>query len=164
MCDTDIELVSHSTTQAVNALLEGDTAKVGIIGMGVGMDRSNVIKRTKIKNPELASKKYLKICHRFLDTSKYLEDNEVRSTISQLKQEGARVLVVTEAYGVDDPSNENFVVQKSDIPVIAGHELTGMYGLETRTLTAAINASILLEWINTASPKVHFLNLSPSNQ
>ena len=66
----------------------------------------------------------------------------------------------SEAYGVDDPSNENFV----DIPVIAGHELTGMYGLETRTLTAAINASILLEWINTASPKVHFLNLSPSNQ
>lgn len=148
--NSDIELVSHSTTQAVNALLEGDTAKVGIIGMGVGMDRSNVIKRTKIKNPELASKKYLKICHRFLDTSKYLEDNEVRSTISQLKQEGARVLVVTEAYGVDDPSNENFVVQKSDIPVIAGHELTGMYGLETRTLTAAINASILLEGISTA--------------
>ncbi|HXX96838.1 MAG TPA: hydantoinase/oxoprolinase N-terminal domain-containing protein, partial [Candidatus Bathyarchaeia archaeon] len=95
--NSEIELVSHSTTQAVNALLEGDTAKVGIIGMGVGMDRSNVIKRTKIKNPELASKKYLKICHRFLDTSKYLEDNEVRSTISQLKQEGARVLVVTEA-------------------------------------------------------------------
>ena len=118
--------------------------------MGVGLDRSNVIKRTNIKNPELASKKYLKVCHRFLDTSKYLNDNEVQSTISQLKQEGAKVLVVTEAYGVDDPSNENFVVQKSDIPVIAGHELTGMYGLEIRTLTAAINASILLEGINTA--------------
>ena len=107
--NSEIEIVSHSLTQAVNALLEGDTAKVGIIGMGVGLDRSNVIKRTKIKNPELASKKYLKVCHRFLDTSKYLNDNEVRSTISQLKQEGAKVLVVTEAYGVDDPSNENFV-------------------------------------------------------
>ena len=118
--------------------------------MGVGLERSNVIKRTNIKNPEIASKKYLKVCYRFLDTSKYLNDNEVRSTISQLKQEGAKVLVVTEAYGVDDPSNENFVVQRSDIPVIAGHELTGMYGLEIRTLTAAINASILLEAINTA--------------
>jgi N-methylhydantoinase A/oxoprolinase/acetone carboxylase beta subunit len=52
--NSEIEIISHSTTQAVNALLEGDTSKVGIIGMGVGLDRSNVIKRTDIKNPQLA--------------------------------------------------------------------------------------------------------------
>lgn len=150
--DPEIELISHSTTQAVNALLEGDTAKVGIIGMGVGLDKSNVIKRTNLKNLELAmhAKKYLRTCHRFLDTSRYLEDNEVQSTIAQLKADGAQVVVVSEAYGVDDPSNENFIMQKCDIPVVAGNELTGIYGLEIRTLTAVINASILPTAINTA--------------
>ena len=148
--NTEIELISHSTTQAVNALLEGDTAKVGIIGMGVGLEKSNVIKRTNVKDIELAPNKYLHTCYRFLDTSKYLDDNEVEQAISDLKEEGAEVIVVSEAYGVDDPSNERFVMEKSDIPSTAGHELTGIYGLEIRTLTAAINAGILPKATSTA--------------
>jgi N-methylhydantoinase A/oxoprolinase/acetone carboxylase beta subunit len=148
--DSEIELISHSTTQAVNALLEGDTATVGIVGMGVGLEKSNVIKRTNVHDVELAPNKYLHTCYRFLDTSKYLEDGQVRQTISELKSEGAEVVVVSEAYGVDDPSNEQYVMSKSDVPSTAGHELTGIYGLEIRTLTAAINAGILPKAIGTA--------------
>ena len=147
---SQIELIAHSTTQAVNALLEGDTAKVGIIGMGVGLEKSSVIRRTNIHDIKLASHKYLKSSYRFLDTSKYLNEREVMSAIGQLKEEGAEVLVVSEAYGVDDPSNELFVMKKSDIPSTSGHELTGIYGLEIRTLTAAINASILPKAMATA--------------
>lgn len=146
----EIELISHSTTQAVNALLEGDTAKVGIIGMGVGLEKSNVVKRTNVKDVELAPNKYLHTCYRFLDTSKYLDDKEVDQAIGELKEEGAEVVVVSEAYGVDDPSNEKFVMEKADIPATAGHELTGIYGLEIRTLTAAINAGILPKATSTA--------------
>jgi N-methylhydantoinase A/oxoprolinase/acetone carboxylase beta subunit len=148
--NSEIELISHSTTQAVNALLEGDTAKVGIIGMGVGLEKSNVIKRTNVKDVELAPNKFLNTCFRFLDTSKYLDDKQVEETIVELKSEGAEVIVASEAYGVDDPSNEQFVMSKSDIPATAGHELTGIYGLEIRTLTAAINAGILPKATNTA--------------
>src|SRR6476660_198583 len=129
---SEIELISHSTTQAVNALLEGDTSKVGIIGMGVGLEKSNVIKRTSVTDIELAPNKYLKTCYRFLDTSKFLDEHEVITAINELKNEGANVLVVSEAYGVDDPSNELFVMKMSDIPA-----------------TAAINAGILIKSINT---------------
>ena len=147
---SEIELISHSTTQAVNALLEGDTAKVGIIGMGVGLEKSNVVKRTNIKNVELSLHKFLYTCYRFIDTSKYLDMSEIISSIASLKNEGAEVLVVSEAYGVDDPSNEKYVMKYSDIPITAGHELTGIYGLEIRTLTAAINAGIMPKAISTA--------------
>lgn len=148
--NSEIELISHSTTQAVNALLEGDTAKVGIIGMGVGLEKSNVIKRTNIRGVKLAPNKYLHTGYRFIDTSKYLEDKDIEQAIGELKKEGAEVIVVSEAYSVDDPSNERFVMDRSDIPATAGHELTGVYGLEIRTLTAAINGGILPKTTTTA--------------
>ncbi|HEX2170314.1 MAG TPA: hydantoinase/oxoprolinase family protein, partial [Nitrososphaera sp.] len=157
---SEIELISHSTTQAVNALLEGDTAKVGIVGMGVGLEKSNVVKRTNIKDVKLAPNKYLQTCYRFLDTSKYLEEKEVEQAIDELKKEGAEVIVVNEAYSVDDPINERFVMDRSDIPATAGHELTGVYGLEIRTLTAAINAGILSKTTTTAK----FVELAMLNE
>lgn len=158
--NSEIELISHSTTQAVNALLEGDTAKVGLIGMGVGLEKSNVIKRTNIKDVKLAPNKYLQTCYRFIDTSKYLEEKETEQAIYELKKEGAEVLVVSEAYSVDDPSNERFVMDRSDIPATAGHELTGVYGLEIRTLTAAINGGILPKTTTTAK----FVELAVHNE
>ncbi|TLX87892.1 MAG: methylhydantoinase [Thaumarchaeota archaeon] len=148
--ESKIELISHSTTQAVNALLEGDTTKVGIIGMGVNLEKNDIVKRTNLGNVKLGPNKYLKTCYRFLDTSKFLDKEEILQIIKELKEEGAKVLIVSEAYGVDDPSNELYVMEKSDLPATAGHELTGIYGLEIRTLTAAINASILLKAIGTA--------------
>jgi N-methylhydantoinase A/oxoprolinase/acetone carboxylase beta subunit len=160
--NSEVELISHSTTQAVNALLEGDTAKVGIIGMGVSLEKSNIVKRTHIKDITLDSngKKYIKTSYRYLDTSAYLGEERVRSLILELAREGAQVLVISEAYGVDDPSNEDFVenVARSSIigsdakivPVIAAHDLTGIYGLEIRTMTAVINASILPKAASTA--------------
>ena len=161
--NSEVELISHSTTQAVNALLEGDTAKVGIIGMGVKLEKSNIIKRTHIKDVQLddSGKKYIETCYRYLDTSTYLVEENVKSLILELVREGAEALVVSEAYGVDDPSNEDYVenvarssISGSDskkVPVIAAHDLTGIYGLEIRTMTAVINASILPKAATTAN-------------
>jgi len=150
----DIELISHSTTQAINALLESDTFKVGIVAMGVGPEKKNVIKRTRLSDNKINSEHDLKTCHCFLDTSHLISEEEVQKAVSQLKDEGAKVVVATEAFGVDDPSNEQFVMNissKFGLPSTASHEISGIYGLEIRTLTSAVNASVLPKTFQVAN-------------
>ncbi len=143
---SEIELIAHSTTQAINALLESDTAKVGIIAMGVTPEKGHIIKRTNLSDTKINSDQGLKTEHAFLDTGHLITESEVSNTISDLKKKGVQVIVATEAFGVDDPSNEIFVMKNAmehKIPATASHEISGIYGLEIRTLTAAINASVL---------------------
>ncbi len=142
----EIEIIAHSTTQAINALLESDTSKVGIVAMGVGPEKNSVIKRTNLRDAKINRDNDIKSSHRFLDTSHLITDSEVSDAIKELKDDGAKVIVATEAFGVDDPSNEEFVMEhatKLETPSTGSHEISGIYGLEIRTLTAAINASVL---------------------
>ncbi len=150
----EIELIAHSTTQAINALLESDTSKVGIIGMGVEPEKQNIIKRTNLQDPSINSRNDLKIAYRFLDTSHLITESEVNVVIEELKKEDAEVIVATEAFAVDDPSNEMYVMKiamTQNIPATASHEISGIYGLEIRTLTAAINASVLPKTFEVAN-------------
>ena len=150
----EIELISHSTTQAINALLESDTSKVGIVAMGVGPSKKDVIKRTNLQDSSINTNQDIKTVHEFLDTSHLISEEEVTDAISRLREKGAQVIVATEAFGVDDPSNELFVMNsssKQNIPSTASHEISGIYGLEIRTLTAAVNASVLPKTFQVAN-------------
>ena len=149
----DIELISHSTTQAINALLESDTSKVGILAMGVGPSKKDVIKRTNLQDMSHTNHG-IHSFHEFLDTSHLITEKEVEDAILRLKSQGAQVIVATEAFGVDDPSNELFVMNRSrkfNVPSTASHEISGVYGLEIRTLTAAVNASVLPKTFQVAN-------------
>lgn len=151
---SEIELIAHSTTQAINALLEADVAKVGIIAMGVTPEKGDIIKRTSLQDTTFNSDNSLKTEHVFLDTSHLISELEVNHAINDLKSRGAGVIVATEAFGVDDPSNEMFVMKnaiQNDVPATASHEISGIYGLEIRTLTAAINASVLPKTFEVAN-------------
>ena len=149
----DVVFIAHGTTQATNALLEGDVAKVGIVGMGTGLDARSAKNETEIGNLELAESKYLKSDHTFID-SKELSEDVVNRAVRELKDNGAEVIVASEAYSVDDPSNEEFVIDcaiKNDLYATGGHEISQLYGLKMRTRTAVVNGSLIPKMMETAN-------------
>ncbi|MGH7491450.1 MAG: hydantoinase/oxoprolinase family protein [bacterium] len=149
----EITLVAHSTTQATNALLEGDVAKVGIIGMGTGLKALRIQQQTEVKDVELAPGKILRTCYRFLNTRKDFSDDTIRRTIDELRAEGAQAVVAAEAFSVDHPDREHQVVaiaRAMGMPATASQDVSKLYGLRIRTRTAVINASMLPVMIATA--------------
>lgn len=148
-----VALVSHSTTQAVNALLEGDTATVGVLGIGHRPDLKRARRRTRVGEVRLAPGRTLRTLHEFVDASGGIDIDLLREAVGSLRARGAGALAVSEAFGVDDPSGELMamkVAEELGMPACAGHELTGLYGLAVRSVTAALNASILPTALATA--------------
>ncbi|HXF56855.1 MAG TPA: hydantoinase/oxoprolinase family protein [Actinomycetota bacterium] len=147
-------LVAHSTTQAVNALLEGDTAVVGVLGIGRPPDIRRARRRTRVGEVRVAPGRTLRAVHAFLDASAGLDRSAVERAVRALLDAGAGALAVSGAFGVEDPSAERLVLKVAadlGVPACAGHELSGLYGLEVRTVTAALNASILPTALAAAS-------------
>ncbi len=149
----EVVLVAHSTTQATNALLEGDVVKVGIIGMGRGLKRFRLRRQTQIEDLELAPGKLLRTCYRFLDPSRNFTDETIRETLQALQAEGARVFVAAEALSLDRPAREQRVValaQAMGLPATSTQQVSQLHDLRLRTRAAVINASMLPAMIATA--------------
>jgi N-methylhydantoinase A len=150
----EVTFIAHSTTQATNALLEGDVAAVGIIGMGKAASAMLARMGTDIKAIELAPGKHLKTFFEFIDTSKSVADEPVRAAINRLVEKGAKAIAVSEAFSVDDQSNEEAVLKvarEMGLPATSGSEVSKLYGLKVRTRTAVINAAMLPKMIETAN-------------
>ncbi|WP_066500961.1 hydantoinase/oxoprolinase family protein [Abyssisolibacter fermentans] len=151
----DIIFIAHGTTQATNALLEGDVSPVGIIAIGTGIESIKSKSETQIGDIELAKGKFLKTEHAFIDSKGLNEkENEIKDLIKRFKENGIGTIVSTEAYSVDNPENEEKVLEvgrKLGYYGTASHEISKLYGLKTRTRTAVINGSIIPRMMETAN-------------
>lgn len=150
----DVVFVAHSTTQATNALIEGDVAAVGVIGMAKGgLEGILAKKQTRLADIDLGNQKKIKIVNDFLNVKK-MEKSAVEKTISEMQKAGAEVFVSSMAFGVDDGGPEQEVSEaagKRGVPTTMASDITKLYGLTRRTRTAAINASILPKMLDTAN-------------
>lgn len=151
----DVAFIAHGTTQATNALLEGDVAKVGIIAMGSGIESSKVKSDSNIGKIELAKGKYLNSIHRYIETNDVdSKKEEITSILEELKKEEAEVIVASESFSVDDPTNEIKVMELArdkGLYATGGHEVSQLYGLKVRTRTAVINGSLIPKMMETAN-------------
>ena len=150
----EVIFIAHSTTQATNALLEGDVADVGVVGIGKGGIEGWLAKRqTKIPDIDLGTGKFIKIHSAFMK-SKDMNTESVKQVIQSLYDQGDRVIVASKAFGVDNMTEEKMVAETAEsmgLPASMASDITKLYGLTTRTRTAALNASILPKMMETAN-------------
>jgi N-methylhydantoinase A/oxoprolinase/acetone carboxylase beta subunit len=141
-----VALVAFSTTQAMNALLEGDVGRVGVLGIGSQPDLRAARKRTRVGSVALAPGHALETEHAFIDATAGLHENELDAAVETLVAAGCASVAISGALAVDEPGHELVAARCAlahGLPACVGHDLTGAYGLEMRTVSAAVNASIL---------------------
>jgi N-methylhydantoinase A/oxoprolinase/acetone carboxylase beta subunit len=151
LAETDVApeeagFIAHSTTQATNALLEGDVARVGVLCLGRGAEGAKASRDTDLGVLELPTARR-EVHHRYLDLG---ECDDPRGRMERLARElaadGAQVLVAAEAFSVDDASGEALAMEAAraaGLLATGTHEVSGLYGLRARTRTSVVNASIL---------------------
>jgi N-methylhydantoinase A len=147
-----VVFIAHSTTQATNALLEGDVAQVGIIGLASGLEALKARIDTRIAPIELAPNRFLTPHHKFISGQNPSEEM-IEACIENFRDLGAEVIAASEAFGVDRPENEDLIsaaARRKGLLATSGHEVSTLYGLRIRTRTAVINGAILPKMIYTA--------------
>ena len=105
----EVVLIAHSTTQATNALLEGDVAKVGVLALGSGPQGLRARREAGLGSVPLGPGATLETAFRFVDTAQGLDEDAVRVALQELVDEGARALVAAAPFSVDRPENEEAV-------------------------------------------------------
>ncbi len=145
----EIAFIAHSTTQATNALLEGDVARVGVLGL---VDRWSWAARRQMRFPgvRLASEVVFAPRFAFADVR---DESAIRTAVDGLLRNGAQAIAASRAFGVDRPGPESAVVAYAralGADATSGHDVSAMYGLRARTRTAALNAAILPKMVRTA--------------
>jgi N-methylhydantoinase A/oxoprolinase/acetone carboxylase beta subunit len=135
-----IAFIAHSTTQATNALLEGDVARVGVVALGGALSRAFA------RFAPFALADGVRFAPIWLDS-------RAADPLAAARAAGVEALAVSAPFAVDRPQAEATLVaaaRDAGLAATGGAEVSTQYGLRARTRTAALNAAILPRMLRTA--------------
>jgi N-methylhydantoinase A len=141
-----IGFIAHSTTQATNALLEGDVASVGVLMIADGAAAPLVRRAMRFGPIDLGSGNVF--APRF-----FCVEGDGSGQLDGCACEDIEAIAASAPFGVDRPEREADLVARAraaGFAATSGHEVSSMYGLRARTRTAALNAAILPRMLRTA--------------
>ncbi len=132
-----IAFVSLSTTLATNAVVENRRCKTGVILIGRDIEKvlpADVV--VKIDG-QISIKGQIR---------QEIDYSQLEEAVEKIEKK-ADVLAVSGIASTRNPIHEqmvrDYVIDKSDIPVVCAHELTGQLGFYERTVTCILNAGLL---------------------
>ncbi len=146
----DVVFVAHSTTQATNALLEGDVAAVALVGLVEGVSGAQAKRELSFDDVKITGDKSIPVRPVFFTPA------DAEAGVKEfIKNPGgpADAFVVAEPFAVDNPDAEkriSAVVADAGFPVTASYEVSGLYGLKARARTSVVNAAILPKMMDVA--------------
>jgi len=141
-----IAFIAHSTTQATNALLEGDLASVGVLMIADGpfaglLRRAMRFAPIALGSGNAFAPRFFGVC------------GDGDAALDACEHEKVDAVAASAAFAVDRPEQEETLVARArerGVAATSGHEVSSMYGLRARTRTAALNAAILPRMLRTA--------------
>jgi N-methylhydantoinase A/oxoprolinase/acetone carboxylase beta subunit len=135
-----IAFIAHSTTQATNALLEGDIARVGVATLG------GPLVRAFARFAPFALAEGVRFAPAWFDARD-------AALLDRVQDAGIDALAFSAPFAVDRPAAEAALVARArarGLAATSGAEVSTQYGLRARTRTAALNAAILPRMLRTA--------------
>jgi N-methylhydantoinase A/oxoprolinase/acetone carboxylase beta subunit len=145
-----IVFIAHSTTQATNALLEGDLARVGVVTIAGGA--FGALAHAGMRFAPVVLAEGIAFAPRFRAIAD-ADAASIDAALDAMAAEGVDAIAASEPFGVDRPARESAVVARArarGLAATSGHEVAARYGVRARTRTAALNAAILPRMLHAA--------------
>lgn len=149
---SDISLIATGTTQATNAILEGDVCDVGVIYVGSRF--------RKFRDILLCNNKYIHV-KTFTISNSPSFDSDLCDIFDKLVHSNIPSIVAACPFSPDNNLLEQKILsmaKRYNIYATATNDISGLYGLKIRTNTAIINASIMPKMVKTFSMLKHSIS------